>query len=398
MFFDQVPEGLPDPIFGLTDAFQSDSRPGKVNLVMGIYKNRDLHAELLPSVRKAKEAIVNDDVLANYLPMEGFRPLIQELGGLLFGKALWESEQGRIYGAQSVGGTAALRIGAEFLRDYVGQTVYVPQPTWPNHRLVFEKAGCKVETYAYYDSAQRAFNLSKMLVQLRSLPPKSLVLLQGACHNPTGCDPTQKEWFEIADTIRKQQLFPFFDIAYQGFGEGLDEDAWTIRMFLKEGIECCIAYSCSKNFSLYCQRVGAFFVVTENGAMKHRAASQVKRYIRALYSNPPAHGARIVERILQGPLRLQWIKEVEGMRQRIQNTRKELVAKISSKVKSEDFSYLLKHRGMFSFFDLQKSQVKRLIEEFAIYLPDSGRINVAGLNEKNMDGVVDSLAAIMGRS
>jgi aspartate/tyrosine/aromatic aminotransferase len=396
MFFQEILEGPPDLIFGLSDAFKGDPRPQKVNLVMGIYKNEDLKSELLPSVQKAKEAILSEDQLANYLPIDGAQSLVDGIGALLFGDSFWEANQSRIYGAQSVGGTSALRIGAEFTREFIGRSIYVPQPAWPNHRQIFERAGCRVESLPYYDPVKRGFSFSSMLSALQKLPRNSVVLLQGACHNPTGCDPSAAEWVEIAKTMKERQLLPFFDTAYQGFGEGIEEDASAIRHFAKEGLEFLVAYSCSKNFSLYCQRVGVLFAVTSDASAKHKTGSQIKRIIRALYSNPPAHGARIVTKILTGPLRLEWQANLDAMRLRIQTVRQDLVERLSSRSsKGTNFDYLLAHKGMFSYVDMEKAQAQKLIDEFAIYLPDSGRINVAGLNSGNIDYVVDSLIKVL---
>lgn len=395
MFYDEIPEGLPDPLFGLSDAFNADVRPDKVNLVIGIYKNEDLKSKLLSSVRTAKEKIIEEDSLADYLPIDGSRDLVESVGELLFGDVVWKSSAGRIYGAQTVGGTGALRVGAEFSSEFISKRFYVPHPTWPNHRQIFERVGDSVETYPYYDSRKRKFDLAAMLAGLKELPPKSVVLVQGVCHNPTGCDPTLEEWVAIAKMMRERKLMPFFDIAYQGFGRGLEQDAAQVRHFANEGMEFLVAYSCSKNFSLYCQRVGLLFAVTPNAATKQRAGSQIKRVIRASCSNPPAHGARIVAKILGGSLRKEWKGEVDAMRERISMMRNELVRKLSLRCKGIDFSYLLSHQGMFSFVDLEKSQVSRLIEEFGIYLPDNGRINVAGLNFKNIDDVVEGLAQVI---
>ncbi len=396
MFFQEVSDGPPDAIFGLSDAFKENVHPHKINLVMGVYKNEDLKSDLLPSVRKAKQAILSEDLLANYLPIDGDQELVEGIGGLLFGDSFWKAHRQRIYGAQSVGGTSALRIGAEFAHEFVGQTVYVPQPTWPIHRQIFERAGCRVKSLPYYDSVKREFSLSSMLAALQQMPPKSVVLLQGACHNPTGCDPSAAEWCEIARTMKERQLLPFFDVAYQGFGDGIEEDAAAIRHFANEGLEFLVAYSCSKNFSLYCQRVGVLFAVTASSDIKRKTASQFKRIIRTLYSNPPAHGARIVAKILKGSLKKEWRIDVETMRLRIQTVRRNLVKRLSSRsIRDAQFDYLLAHKGMFSYVAMEKAQVGRLIDEFAIYLPDSGRINVAGLNSKNIDYVVDSLLKVL---
>jgi aspartate/tyrosine/aromatic aminotransferase len=395
MFFHEVPEGPPDAVFGLTGAFRADPRPQKINLLVGIYKNAELKSELMPSVRQAKEHCLPDAHMADYLPMDGFQELIDALGPILFGESVWPSNRHRIYGTQAIGGTGALRVGAEFLAQEVTKTIYIPQPSWPNHRAIFERAGCHVETYPYYDRSKHRFDFQTFLAFLKKLPPKTAVLLHAACHNPTGCDPTIAEWEEIAKAMREHQLLPFFDFAYQGLGDGLEQDAQAVRHFVKEGLECIVAYSCSKNFSLYCQRVGALYIVSEKEIEKTRVASQVKRIIRALYSNPPAAGAFIVAHILQGPLRSQWEKELTAMRRRLESVRTAFVQGLMAKEQRNDFSPMLQHKGMFSFVDLEKADVQQLIDRYAIYMLDNGRISVAGLNEKNIDYVIDSLVAVM---
>lgn len=395
MFFSEVLEGQPDAVFGLTGAFKADVRPQKVNLLVGIYKDENFRTELLPSVKVAKEKIHSQDLVADYLPMDGFFELLERLGELVFGKASWKEAHGRIYGAHTVGGTGALRIGAEFLAQEVTRVICVPDPTWPNHRSIFERAGCRVETYPYYNRQKHRFDCEAMCRALQKFPPKTAILLHATCHNPTGCDPTKEEWKKISHVMRENKLLPFFDFAYQGLGEGLEKDCEAVRFFVEEGHEMLIAYSCAKNFSLYCQRVGALFIVDENAAVKLRVGSQVKRIIRALYSNPPAHGARIVAHLLgDSDLTKQWEKEVGGMLLRIKNTRDTLVKQLSLKAKKTDFSYLQAHKGMFSFIDLNKSQVQQLIDQFAVYLLDNGRMNVAGLTQKNIDHVVNSLLAV----
>ena len=396
MFFSEVSEGQPDAVFGLAGAFRADVRPHKVDLMVGIYKDEKLRTTLLPSVAKTKEAILKQDLLADYLPIDGMAELCDELGKLLFGGHAWNEAHGRIYAAQTAGGTAALRVAAEFLAQEVTKTIYVPDPTWPNHRQVFERAGCRVETYPYYNRGKRGFDCNAMCQKLKDLPEKTAVVLHAACHNPTGRDPTVEEWGRISQVMREKKLLPFFDCAYQGLGEGLEKDADAVRLFMRLGHEMIVAYSCSKNFSLYCQRVGALFVVDENAAVKLRIGSQVKRIIRALYSNPPAHGAKIVVEILKsGGLRKDWEGELEGVRRRIVSIREDLIDRLAKGAKRTDFSYLRNHEGLFMFVDLTKSQVQRLINEFAVYLLDSGRISVAGLTRDNIDYVVGSLLRVI---
>ncbi|MBF8262980.1 MAG: aromatic amino acid aminotransferase [Parachlamydiales bacterium] len=388
MIFDNVPEAPPDAVFGLLGAFSADSRPQKVNLLVGIYKNEQLQNEMMPSVIEAKSQVLPDVSLADYLPMDGSRDFVEAVGSLVFG-------DGNVYGAQAIGGTGALRIGGEFLAQEVGKTIYIPEFSWPNHRSIFERAGFCVETYPYYERTRHEFDANGCLAFLEKLPKRSIVLFHAACHNPTGCDPQMKEWAQIARVVRERQLLPFFDFAYQGLGDGLEKDAAAIRLFLSEGLEFLVAYSCSKNFSMYCQRVGALFVVTRNGSLKTKIASQIKRIVRAEFSNPPAHGAMIVTHILKGNLRSQWESELEKMRKRLHQMRCEFVRRLMAKKTSTDFRSLLEHKGMFSFIDLEKQQVQQLREKFGIYMLDNGRINIAGLNHKNLDYVADHIIQVI---
>jgi len=275
------------------------------------------------------------------------------------------------------------------LAQEVSKNIYIPHPTWPNHRSVFERAGCKVGTYPYYSREKRGFDFEQTSEFLQTLPEKSIILLHACCHNPTGCDPTHEQWQELSQLLKKKRLFPFFDFAYQGFGEGVDKDRAAIDIFLKGGHEMLIGYSCSKNFSMYCQRVGALFAVTNSAEKKVKVASQIKKIIRAIYSNPPAHGARLVTEVLTNEtLRQIWEKDLAKMRSRLNKMRKELVKLLGN------VSYLKKHKGMFSFIDLDKHQTERLIEEFGIYLTENGRISVAGLTMQNIDYVANSLLKI----
>lgn len=395
MFFSGVAEGQPDAVFGMAGAFKADVRPEKVDLMVGIYKDENLRAELFPSVKKAKIEILSQDLLADYLPIDGMPELYELLGALVFGEGAWKEAHSRIYASHTVGGTGALRVGAEFLAQEVTKTIYIPDPTWPNHRQIFERAGCRVETYPYYSRQKRAFDCDAMCQKLKTLPEKTAVILHAACHNPSGCDPTIEEWKRISKVFKEKHLLPFFDFAYQGLGEGLEKDPEAVRLFLREGHEMLIAYSCSKNFCLYCQRVGALFVVDENAAVKHRVGSQVKRIIRALYSNPPAHGAKIVVDILKSKvLRKEWETELEAMRRRIVMIREDLIDRLMRGAKKTDFSYMRGHEGLFMYVDFSKSQVQRMIEKYAIYLLDSGRINVAGLTKNNIEYVVDAILAV----
>lgn len=393
MFFDQIPEGKPDPIFGLAGAFQADSRANKINLLVGVYKDEQLAASLMPSVRTAKELIQDD--LADYLPIEGLGALVEALGPLIFGGKEWTNGRSRMFGAHTPGGTGALRVAAEFLGSMVSRRAYISHPTWPNHRNIFERASFQVDTYPYYSKEKKGFDFEAMKQSLEAMPSKSVVVLHASCHNPTGCDPTLEEWKALSEIMSRKQLLPLFDCAYQGFGEGLEPDVAAIRLFYEQGHEFAVAYSCSKNFSLYCQRVGALYFISQRAAETKCVGSQVKNFIRALYSNPPAHGARIVVEVLKQPaLRKQWEEELLNMRKRMASARAGLIDRLMNRSKRVDFQYLQKHKGMFSFIDINKSQVQKLIESYGIYLTDNGRISVAGLTPKNIDRVVDGVLAV----
>lgn len=395
MFFHEVNEAPPDPIFGLAEAFKADMRKEKVNLMVGIYRDDQLRAELLSSARAAKVDILNQDLMADYLPIDGLSEMLELLGPVVFSDPLWSENHGRIYAAHTTGGTGALRVGSEFLAQEVSKSFYVPNHTWPNHRSILERSGCKVENYPYYSREKRGFDFEAMVAFLTQLPEKAVVILHACCHNPTGCDPTTEEWKILSQVMKKGNLFPFFDFAYQGLGGGIEKDAESVRIFLNDGHEMAIAYSCSKNFSMYCQRVGALFVATESASVKMRVKSQVKRIIRSLYSNPPAHGARIVTEILKrNELRKFWFKDLEAIRKRIHLMRETLIQRLISKAKGGDFEYLKEHKGMFSFINMDQSQARRMIEEFAIYMTDNGRISIPGLTTKNIDYVVNSLISV----
>jgi aspartate/tyrosine/aromatic aminotransferase len=396
MVFEHVLEGPPDAIFGLTGAFQADARSNKVNLLVGIYKDEHLRAELLPSVKQAKEEIYPEDLKADYLPIDGYGPLIDLLGPVIFGEEIWGKMP--IYGAHTTGGTGALRIGAELLAQEVTRTVYIPDPTWPNHRSVLEKAGCKVENYTYYNRQIKNFDFHAVCKSLEAMPEKAAVVLHACCHNPTGCDPTENEWKAISQLMLRKKLVPFFDFAYQGLGDGLDKDAEAVRIFARDGHEMLVAYSCSKNFSLYCQRVGALYIVNRNEATKGRVASQVKRIIRALYSNPPAHGALIAAHVLKKEgLRRQWVQDLGAIRHRLNTIREKFVHLLITQAKNTEFQYLKEHKGMFSFVDLSKAQVQKMIQKYGIYLLDNGRISIAGLTAENVGYVVSSILSVSER-
>jgi len=393
MFFHEILEAKPDPIFGLADAFRADVRPNKVNLIVGIYKDDQLQSHIMPSIQKAKERVLEQDLIADYLPLDGLLEFTEKIGALMFGEAAWQANHSRIYAAQTVGGTGALQVGGQFLAQEVTKDVVIPLPTWPTHRLILERANLRVSTYPYYSRETHGIDFDPLCAALKELPEKTVVLFHPSCHNPTGCDLSLEEWKEISKIVKQRRLLPFFDCAYQGLGEGLEKDRAAIQIFLEDGHEMLIAYSCSKNFSMYSQRAGVLFVVDENAAVKLRVGSHVRKIIRSLYSNPPAHGVRAIAHLLQdAKLKAEWQKELDQMRERIHRMRKNLIQGL--KQAGVDFQFLSDRKGMFAFLDLDKGQVQRLIEEHGVYLLDNGRISLTGLTSQNLDYVVKAIASV----
>lgn len=394
MFFDKVEEATKDPVFGLNDVYAKDPRKEKIYLAVGYYKNEKLKAPLMEAVRIAEQKVIADENIANYLPFDGTKEFIDSYGALVFGSG-WEHQKKRIYGSQTVGGTGALRLAGEFVFDHVGKKIYLSNPTWANHKAIFTKCSLEVHFYPYYDDKTHGVDFNKMLESIEKMEENSILLLHPCCHNPTGSDLTLSQFKEIAKVIKKRNILPFFDFAYQGLGEGIEEDRSIIGYFLQEGVDFIVAASCSKNFSLYCQRVGALFIVCQNEKEKSHVGSQIKRLIRVNYSNPPAFGASLVTHILTTPaLKQLWEKELNQMRNRIIKMRNQLADELIKKGQFIDYSFLKARKGMFSFCDLSKEQVNSLIDDFGIYMLDKGRINVAGLNEENLFYVAESILTV----
>ena len=390
-FFDTVEMAPPDPILGLNTAFKEDPRSNKVNLSIGAYKTDDLQPLVLTAVRKAEQQILSQGMDKEYLSQDGNPEYVNRSIKLVFG-----AEQDNIFGAQAPGGTAGVRLAAEFLAQIGSSVIYIPDPTWANHNQVFARAGLKAELYPYYDTDHREFTKSGMVEAIKSIPSGSPILLHACCHNPTGLDPTPADWKEISTAIKSQGLLPVFDFAYQGFGRGIDEDATAVRHFLADGHQMLVANSYSKNFGLYGERTGGFYVVTADAASAERVKSQVMRIIRANYSNPPLHGSRIIAAVLASDaLRQEWESELASMRDRISGMRKALAEGLNAGGSAVDFSFMYKQNGMFSYSGLSKDAVDRLREEYAIYMPTNGRLNVAGLSPKNLDYVVEAIIAVL---
>lgn len=386
-----------DPILGLTEAFNADTRSTKVNLGVGVYYDDNGKIPLLQAVKAAEKARLDTQPPRGYQPIEGLVAYNQAVQNLLFGADSSLIKDGRVVTVEAIGGTGALKVGADFLKRLnAGATVYISDPSWENHRALFESAGFPVETYPYYDAATRGVDFDGMKAKLNSLPAGSVILLHACCHNPTGADLSDAQWLEVVAACKAKGLVPFLDMAYQGFADGIDADAVAVRAFSASGLQFFVSSSFSKSFSLYGERVGALSIVTASKEESGRVMSQVKRVVRTNYSNPPIHGGAVVAAVLSNPeLRQQWEDELAGMRDRIRAMRISLVEKLKAKGVTQDFSFVAKQRGMFSYTGLTAAQVEVLKNDFGIYAVSTGRICLAALNSKNIDAVVDAIAAVV---
>ncbi|MFN5046999.1 aromatic amino acid transaminase [Roseateles sp.] len=395
--FQHVDAYAGDPILSLNEAFQKDERPGKINLSIGIYFDDDGRIPMMDSVRRAELAVVAEAGARPYLPMEGLAAFRTAVQGLLFGAEHPVLKAGRVATIQSVGSSGGLKVGADFIKRYFpGSAIYVSDPTWDNHRAVFEGSGLEVKTYPYYDPKTGGLRFADMLETLRGLPKHSVVLLHACCHNPTGVDLTPLQWDELIPVLAERELLPFLDLAYQGYGDGLEQDAFAIRALADAGLSFFVANSFSKNMSLYGERCGALSVVCPDAQQAANVLGQLKFMIRRNYSNPPMHGGQVVARVLNDPeLRTLWEGEVEEMRERILAMRNALFDTLSAKLPGRDLRYFLTQRGMFSYTGLSAEQVDRLKNEFGVYLIRSGRMCVAGLNTRNVEATAAAMAAVL---
>ena len=386
-----------DPILGLNEAFNADTRTSKVNLGVGVYCNEEGRIPLLRAVVEAETIRVAQHASRGYLPIDGIAAYDQAVQKLLFGAESPLLAAGRVITTQAVGGTGALKIGADFLKQLQPNAVVaISDPSWENHRALFETAGFPVQNYRYYDAASHDVNRAGMLEDLNALPAGSIVVLHACCHNPTGVDLTPADWQNVLDVVKAKGLIPFLDMAYQGFGDGIDEDAAAVRLFAESGLSFFVSSSFSKSFSLYGERVGALSIITESAEESARVLSQVKRVIRTNYSNPPTHGATIAAAVLNSPeLRAMWEEELAEMRLRIRGMRLQMVELLSKKAPGHDFSFVARQRGMFSYSGLTVEQVTRLRTEFGIYALDTGRICVASLNQRNIEVVTDAIVQVI---
>lgn len=386
-----------DPILGLNEAFNADTRTDKVNLGVGVYCNEEGRIPLLRAVIEAETIRAAEHASRGYLPIDGIQAYDQAVQKLLFGADSALLAAGRVITTQSVGGTGALKIGADFLKQLQPDAVVaISDPSWENHRALFEAAGFPVQNYRYYDAASHDVNRAGMLEDLNALPAGSIVVLHACCHNPTGVDLTQTDWLNVLEVVKAKGLIPFLDMAYQGFGDGIAEDAAAVRLFANSGLSFFVSSSFSKSFSIYGERVGALSIVTQSKDESARVLSQVKRVIRTNYSNPPTHGASIVAAVLNSPdLRAKWEAELAEMRERISGMRRQMVELLAKKAPGHDFSFVARQRGMFSYSGLTAEQVGRLRTEFGIYALDTGRICVATLNQRNIEGVTDAIVKVI---
>ncbi|AIL32742.1 amino acid aminotransferase [Basilea psittacipulmonis] len=394
--FESVPLAPSDPILGITEKFNADARPNKVNLGVGVYYDDHGKVPLLQAIRQAEETLLKENSPRTYLPIDGLKAYDLGAQKLLLGANSKIITEKRAVTFQSLGGTGALKVGADFLKTVTPDaTVYVSNPTWANHHAIFANAGFKVDTYPYYNPQTYSVDFEALTQFFKQLAPRSIVVLHACCHNPTGAEMTHAQWEVLADIIKERELTPFLDIAYQGFGKGLDEDAYAVRLFAEKGISILVASSFSKSFSLYGERVGALTITTQTADDAVRVQSQVKCNIRSNYSNPPIHGAAMVAKVLNNPeLFALWENELAQMRQRIHQTRVDLVAKLKALEVKRDFSFMVDQQGMFSFSGLTADQVARLADEFGIYAVKSGRICMAALNSQNIDYVAKAIASV----
>jgi aromatic-amino-acid transaminase len=385
-----------DPILGVTEAFNADPNARKVNLGVGVYYDDNGKIPLLECVRRAERELLEDSPPRGYLPIDGLPEYDRAVQALVFGPDSPAIREKRVVTVQTLGGTGGLKVGADFLRRVdPGAEVWISRPSWENHRALFENAGFSVEAYPYYDAATHGLDFEGMIGTLQGLPARTIVVLHACCHNPTGVDLTSGQWTRVIETTAGRQLVPFLDLAYQGFGDGLDGDASVVRRFVEAGMPLFVSNSFSKSFSLYGERIGALSVVGHNSEEAARVLSQLKRLVRTNYSNPPTHGGKIVAAVLtSAELRRIWEHELEQMRTRIRAMRQELVEKVQARVPSFDFGFVIRQRGMFSYSGLSKEAVARLREEFSIYAIDTGRICVAALNSHNIDHVADAIAQV----
>ncbi len=386
-----------DPILGVTEVYHADPNPRKVNLGVGVYTDDEGKVPVLECVRRAEQQTAASAQPCNYLPIDGLKTYDRAVQEVLFGQASPALKNGRLVTVQTLGGTGGLKVGADLIRRVnPAAEVWISDPSWENHRALFEYAGYRVHTYPYYDPQTHGVNFDAMLDALGEIPSGSLVVLHACCHNPTGVDLNAEQWERVIEVVTKRDLVPFLDIAYQGFADSLDADAAVVRRFSTACPVVFVASSFSKSLSLYGERVGALTIVAADAGEATKVLSHVKRVIRTNYSNPPTHGGQTAATVLTTPeLRALWERELGGMRERIKTMRRSLADKIRALRADFDFSFVADQRGMFSYSGLTRDQVQRLREDYSVYAIDSGRICVAALNTRNVDYVAAAVAHVL---
>ena len=397
--FEHIPPFAGDPILSLNEDFQKDPRPNKINLSIGIYFDDAGRIPVLESVRRAEQIVVAKGGPKPYLPIEGAANYRQAVQHLLFGAAHEAVTSARVATIQTVGSSGGLKVGADFLaRRFPGSQVWVSDPSWDNHRSMFEGAGLTVHTYPYYDPVSGGLRFDAMLAAIRGLPARSSVLLHACCHNPTGVDLTRAQWDALIPVLRERELLPYLDLAYQGFGDSIADDAYAARALAAAGVNFFIANSFSKSMSVYGERCGALSVICPNAAQAVNVLGQLKYTVRCNYSSPPIHGGQIVATVLTDPeLRAVWERELGAMRERILAMRRQVHAVLSAKIPAQNFDYFLTQRGMFSYTGLSAEQVDVLRAQHGVYLVRSGRMCVAGLNTHNVEPTAVAIARVIAR-
>ncbi len=396
-YFLNISAAAPDPVLGVAEGFRADPHTDKVNLGVGVYQNDDGRTPILESIRRATELWISREDTKAYLTIDGVAAYNLGTQELLFGKDAGVLKDKRVMTMQSIGGTGALRLGAELVRQFFPSSVlYVSDPSWENHKMLFQGSGLAVGSYPYYDAKTNGLKIDEMLAALRAMPEYSTVLLHACCHNPTGVDIDLQTWEAVAEICSKHRLIPFIDCAYQGFAEGLEADAHPIRLLADKGLTFIVTTSYAKSFSMYRERCGALTVVTGSAQEASNVLTQMKRIVRTIYSSPASFGAQLIATVLTTPeLRTIWERELEEMRVRILNMRHAFTSTLRDMIPNRDFCFIEKQRGMFSYSGLSKDIISILRERFHIHALDSGRICVAAMNTRNIEHICRSIATIL---
>jgi aspartate aminotransferase len=395
--FQVLPHLAADPILGLSAAFKQDTNPNKIDLGVGVYKDEQGNTPIVSAVAKAARQLIETETSKTYITPQGVQGFIDHMLNLILGASSPALIANRVAAVQAPGGCGALRILSELLTRVDKElTVWVSDPTWANHIPLIGNAGLAIKTYPYYDTKTASITFDKMIDSLKSIPKGDVVLFHGCCHNPTGGDLTQSQWRDVLEVTEQQGFLPFFDIAYQGFGDGIDEDAYAVRLFAERLPEIIIAASCSKNFGLYRERVGLAAIITESSALKNIAQSQIQNVARGIYSMPPSYGGALVNIVLSdAALKQEWIDEVDAMRDRMQSLRNMLVTSLEGKGASKDFSFVNEQKGMFSYLCISPEQVRQMRANHSVYFVDSSRVNIAGINHNNVEALAEALISAL---